>query len=147
MERNLITEAEMARLRAIFEGDRYATGTTGIEIAEAAPGYAKVRLALDERHYNAAGRVMGAVYYTMADFAYAVASNVEAVLHTGEGEQPRLSVTLTSAVSFLTGARGSILYAESEPVREGRRVLFYRTRVTDDLGTLVAEVQAGGYRP
>ena len=64
-------------VRKFFQNDVYATGTTGIEIADARPGYAKVTLKIDERHINAVGRVMGAVYYTMADFAFAVATNYE----------------------------------------------------------------------
>ena len=56
-------------VKSFFTQDIYATCTTGIEIVDARPGYAIVRLQVDERHMNAANRVMGAVYYTMADFA------------------------------------------------------------------------------
>ena len=65
----------LEELREFFSHDRYATATTGIEILEAEDGYAKVGLAVHEGHMNAGNRVMGAVYYTMADFAFAVASN------------------------------------------------------------------------
>ena len=68
----------LAELREFFSHDRYATSTTGIEILEAQDGYAKVGLAVHEGHMNAGNRVMGAVYYTMADFAFAVASNPDA---------------------------------------------------------------------
>ena len=68
----------LAELREFFSRDRYATATTGIEILEAQDGYAKVGLAVHEGHMNAGNRVMGAVYYTMADFAFAVASNPDA---------------------------------------------------------------------
>jgi len=65
----------LEEVKQFFENDVYATGTTGIRIEKARPGYAKVSLQLDARHMNAAGRVMGAVYYTMADFAFAVHAN------------------------------------------------------------------------
>ena len=64
----------LEELREFFSHDRYATATTGIEILEAEDGYAKVGLAVHEGHMNAGSRVMGAVYYTMADFAFAARS-------------------------------------------------------------------------
>ena len=67
----------LEEVREFFKNDVYASGTTGIEIEDARPGYAKVTLKIDERHINAVDRVMGAVYYTMADFAFAVATNYE----------------------------------------------------------------------
>ena len=82
----------LEELREFFSHDRYATATTGIEILEAEDGYAKVGLAVHEGHMNAGNRVMGAVYYTMADFAFAVASNPDA------GNAP-ITFTLTSARS------------------------------------------------
>ena len=68
----------LAELREFFSHDRYATATTGIEILEAQDGYAKVGLAVHEGHMNAGNRVMGAVYYTMADFAFAEYLTAEA---------------------------------------------------------------------
>ena len=91
----------LEELREFFSHDRYATATTGIEILEAQDGYAKVGLAVREGHMNAGNRVMGAVYYTMADFAFAVASNPDA------GDAP-ITFTLSSQINFLTPAKGSV---------------------------------------
>lgn len=66
---------ELDRIREQFAKDRYATETTGIEITEVGENFARVELELDERHYNALGNVMGGVLFTMADFAFAVATN------------------------------------------------------------------------
>ena len=121
-----------------FQNDVYATGTTGIEIVEARPGYAKVTLDVDARHMNAGGRVMGAVYYTMADFAFAVANNYD----MEEG----MTVTLTSQINFLDAARGRTLTAEAHVIRDGRNTTFYRVDVTDELGTQIATVSSNGFR-
>ena len=88
----------LEEVREFFQNDVYATGTTGIQIEDARPGYARVTLQVDARHMNAAGRVMGAVYYTMADFAFAVANNYD--MENG------MTVTLSSQISFLGAARG-----------------------------------------
>ena len=129
----------LEQLREFFSHDRYATETTGIEILEAADGYAKVGLEVREGHMNAGNRVMGAVYYTMADFAFAVASNPDA------GDVP-ITFTLSSQINFLTAAKGRYLTAEARAVRKGRRTSFYAAEIRDDLGTLVATVSSNGFR-
>ena len=125
-------------LREFFSRDKYATETTGIEILEAEDGYAKVGLAVRGGHMNAGNRVMGAVYYTMADFAFAVASNPDA------GDAP-ITLTLSSQINFLTAARGKYLTAEARAVRKGRRASFYAAEIRDELGTLVATVSSNGF--
>ena len=126
-------------LREFFSQDRYATAATGIEILEAGDGYAKVGLEVQEdRHMNAGSRVMGAVYYTMADFAFAVASNPNA------GDEP-ITFTLSSQINFLTAARGRYLTAEAKAVRKGRRTSFYAAQIRDELGTLIATVSSTGF--
>ncbi|MBQ8052643.1 MAG: PaaI family thioesterase [Lachnospiraceae bacterium] len=129
----------LAQLREFFSRDRYATETTGIEILEAGDGYAKVGLKVRDGHMNAGDRVMGAVYYTMADFAFAVASNPDA------GDAP-ITFTLSSQINFLTAAKGKYLTAEAKAVRKGRKTSFYAAEIKDELGTLIATVSSNGYR-
>lgn len=136
MEENMKTLEE---LKEFFSQDRYATATTGIEILEAGDGYAKVGLSVNEGHMNAGNRVMGAVYYTMADFAFAVASNPNA------GDEP-ITFTLTSQINFLTAAKGKYLTAEAHAVRKGRRTSFYAAEIHDELGTLIATVSSTGFK-
>ena len=129
----------LEELRDFFSHDRYATSTTGIDILEADDGYAKVGLAVRDGHMYAGNRVMGAVYYTMADFAFAVASNPDA------GDAP-ITFTLSSQINFLTAAKGKYLTAEARAVRKGRKTSFYAAEIRDDLGTLVATVSSTGFR-
>lgn len=128
----------LEQVKDFFQNDVYATGTTGIVIEEARPGYAKVTLKPDARHMNAADRVMGAVYYTMADFAFAVANNYE--IENG------ITVTLSSQINFLGTMRGKMLVAEAEVLKEGRTTTFYTVHITDELGTKIAEVSSNGYK-
>ncbi len=132
----------LEEVKEFFQNDVYATGTTGIEILEARPGYAKVSLSIDERHMNAANRVMGAVYYTMADFAFAVAF---AVANNYDMEEA-VTVTLSSQISFLSAAKGNRLFAEARVLKEGYGTTFYTVEVMDELGTQIAVVSSSGYR-
>mgnify|MGYP003210662590 CR=1 FL=1 len=62
----------------LFENDRFAT-ENGAVIEEVEEHYAQCSLKLGSRHRNAMGAVMGGVYFTLADFAFAVAGNGNSV--------------------------------------------------------------------
>lgn len=129
----------IGEVREFFQADVYATGTTGIEILYAKPGHSVVTLRPDKRHYNAVGQVMGAVYSTMADFAFAVAANYEF-------DGPVVTVTLDSHISFLSPMKGSVLLAAANVIKDGRGSCFYQIEVKDDLDTKIAEITATGYK-
>lgn len=59
-------------IRELFKTDRFATDA-GVEIVDAASGYARCRLAVRPEHKNAGGIVMGGVVFTLADLTFAVA--------------------------------------------------------------------------
>ena len=122
-------------IREFFEKDVYASKTTGIEIIEAEPGYAKCRLVVDDRHKNAVGQVMGGVFFVMADFAFAIASNYK---------QPP-TVTQSSQIVYLSPAKSNVLYAETEKIRSGRKTCFYKISITDGTGELCAYVTVSGF--
>ena len=67
----------------LFQNDRFAT-ENGAVIEEVDDHYAKCSLVIEDRHRNAMGAVMGGVYFTLADFALAVASNWRSEEHTSE---------------------------------------------------------------
>lgn len=123
------------RARDFFKNDLYAVEATGIEIVEARAGYAKCALKLEAKHKNAVGAVMGGVFFTMADFAFAIASNFD---------QPT-TVTQTSQIVYLSPVRGTTLYAETERIRGGKRTCFYKILLTDDTGAQIAYVTTSGY--
>lgn len=119
----------------LFENDRFAT-ENGAVIDEVDDHYAKCSLKIEDRHRNAMGAVMGGVYFTLADFALAVASNWEEMRN----------VSLNSEITYLTAAKGERLIAEAVCVRNGRTTGYYRIDVRDDLGNLTAAVTATTYR-
>lgn len=78
---------------------------------------------------------MGGAIFTLADFAFAVASN---------WNKP-LNVSTTSQITFLGTAKGARLVAEARKVKEGRSTCYYLVDVSDDLGNPVAHVTASGF--
>ncbi len=125
----------LERARAFFENDRFAMGVTGIQIDAVEDDYARCSLALDTRHLNAAGSVMGGVMFTLADFAFAVAANLN---------QPT-TVTLSSQITFLAPPRGNCLSAEARLVHRGHRTCYYEVQVSDESGAVCACVGVSGF--
>lgn len=124
----------MEEVRKIFEGDRFAT-ENGAVIDEVGDRSATCSLLITDSHRNAMGAVMGGVYFTLADFAFAVAANWE---NMG-------CVSLHSDISFLGAAKGKKLIAKAVCVKDGKSTACYRVEVTDDLGNLTATVTTTGY--
>lgn len=126
---------DLERARAFFSKDRYAFEATGIVIEEVGPHYACCSLKLTDRHRNAVGGVMGGVYYTLADFVFAVSTNFD---------QPVPTVTTVGQICYLSAAKGESLIAKSRLLKDGRSTCFYEISISDDLGNTVALVTMTG---
>lgn len=125
----------LEQAREYFKDDRYATKLTGIEIDEIGNGYAKVSCKVTPAHLNARGVVMGGVLFTMADFVFAVAANC--------GSQE--VVSLQDQISYLSPAKGDMLYAEARCIKGGRSTCLYEVNVTDNTGRKIAYVTVSGF--
>lgn len=135
MEMETKSAVSLEEVRKIFENDRFAT-ENGMVIDEIGDGYAKCSLLLADRHRNALGAVMGGASFTLADFAFAVASNWQKVG----------MVSLSSNIAYLGAAKGERLIAEAVCVKEGRSTSYFRIDVQDELGNPVAAVTTTGFR-
>ena len=124
----------LEEVRKIFEGDRFAT-ENGAVIDEVGDGTATCSLDITDSHRNAMGAVMGGVYFTLADFAFAVAANWQKIG----------CVSLRSDISFLGAAKGKRLIAKALCLKDGRSTATYRVDVTDDFGNLCATLTVTGY--
>ncbi len=121
--------------REIFSKDLYATELSGAVIDEIGPDYAKCSMKLTEKHKNAYGGIMGGAIYTLADFAFAVASNYD---------KDYATVSVVGQASFMSATRGSVLYAEAFLIKDGKSNCFFEVKVTDDLDKTVAVVNFNG---
>ena len=126
----------LERAREFFRNDHYATDATGIVIEKACDGYSEISLKIDKRHQNGIGQVMGAVYSTLVDFSFAIASNFD---------RP-MTVTLQSSITFMNACRGDILFASCRRENEGGRTCFYDVHVTDNVGTQIVQATVTGYK-
>lgn len=113
--------------KKLFENDRFATGM-GAQISSLGSNEAICTLNLDDSHRNAANNIQGGAVFTLADFAFGVASNPDGIR----------CVSHSCHITFLKATKGSVLTAHAKLISNTRRTCTYEVRVTDDLGTTVA---------
>lgn len=126
---------DFQELKDFFLHDEFAR-QNGIEILEIAEGYARTQVHIEPRHLNAGGSVQGGVLFTLADLAFAAATN----------SHGNLTVTSAANITFLRGASTGIITAEAHELFNSRHLPFCEVRVTDEAGTLLAVFTASGYR-
>lgn len=131
----MVSQEELERVRELFKNDRFAT-EAGAVIDEIGDHYAKVSLTLNEHHKNAAGGIMGGVYFTLADFAFAVAANWQSIG----------TVSINTDISFVGVPRTGRIIAETQLIKDGRSTCCYNVDVRDDAGNPVAAVKILGFK-
>ena len=126
----------MRAAREFFHSEGYAMETTGLVRESAEPGAAVCSLMVEPKHKNSAGVVMGGAIYTLADFTFAVASNVG---------QP-LTVTLQGQITYLNPADCRRLIARTVCEKTGERACSYRVHIIDENQTEIASAHFIGCR-
>ena len=125
----------LEKVRDIYKNDRFAT-EMGAVIDELGDHYSKVSLEINEHHKNAVGGIMGGVYFTLADFAFAVASN---------WQQPGV-VGLNCDASFIGVPKTKRIIAEAKLIKDGRTICCYNVEIRDERDNPIAAVQCVGFR-
>ncbi|MGM9522629.1 MAG: PaaI family thioesterase [Oscillospiraceae bacterium] len=126
----------LEKIREFFKNDLFATEATGVVIEEAGPGYARCSMPIERIHRNAMGGVMGGAIFTLADFTFAIAANVDSA--------PTVSVS--GQITYLGTAKGSRLIAEARCLHAGRSGCAFTIDIKDDLDNGVASVTFYGFR-
>ncbi len=118
-----------------FKNDRYAA-LTGIEIIEAKEGHCRAHLKISEKHLNAVGVVQGGAIFTLADFAFAVASN----------SRGQLALAINVNITFLKSVSGGTLFATATEFDDPRKLGAYDVIVTNEKNEIIARFNGLVYR-
>ena len=73
--------------------------------------------------------------FTIADFAFAVATNFD---------KENFTVTTVSQISYLGTVKGDTLYAETKLIKDGKTVCFYEVDIFDNFHNAIAVVNFNG---
>ena len=99
------------------------------------PGYAEAVMEITENKLNGLGIAQGGAIFTMADLAFAGASNAVGFR----------TVAFTSNISFIRPGTGRRLRAVATEVSRGRRTGVYSVQVFNDDGKVVAHGTTTGF--
>jgi acyl-CoA thioesterase len=108
----------------------------GVELVSASPGQARAKLTLQPHHLNSLGLAMGGAIFTLADFAFAAASN----------SYGTPAVAINVSITFIKAAHTGTLWAEARELAKNFKLGAYTVEVKDDAGELVAVFQGLAYR-
>jgi acyl-CoA thioesterase len=103
---------------------------------EVSAGRAMVRMRIADRHRNSHGTVHGGAIFTLADTAFALASNSHGIP----------AAAINAHISYTKAATGGILYAHAEEFSINPKIASYTVTVTDDAGEKIALFQGMVYR-
>lgn len=126
----------MAELKEFFRTQDLFARHNGIELLEVAPGTARARMKILPVHFNGARTVHGGAIFTLADFAFAAASN----------SHGNLAMGINTNTSFIRAATDGTLFAAAEEISVSNRLATYQVRISDQDNNLIAQFQGTAYR-
>jgi len=117
----------MEKIKNFFKNEKDFSKNIGIELLEVHYGYAKAKLKITEFHLNQAGVAHGGAIFTLADFAFAVASN----------SFGKVSLAINTSISFIhAGKKGDELIAEAKLVDESNKLGTYEVKISNNEKTI-----------
>lgn len=125
----------METVKQYFKNDNFAA-LLNIELLSVSPGLARAKMTLGPHHLNALGTAQGGAIFTLADFAFAAASNSHGIVAVG----------INVSISYLKAARTGTLWAEAKEVAKNFKLGSYTVEVKDEEGDLIAIFQGMVYR-
>ena len=109
----------------------------GIKIDKIEPGYARAHLRVRKEFQNFSGYIHGGLIFSLADQAFAAASN----------SLERLALGLQMSINYLSApVIGDGLIAEAHQIHSGKKISVYRIKVKNSSGKLIADCQGTVYQ-
>jgi acyl-CoA thioesterase len=108
----------------------------GMTISAVRDGYARAEMEIQPCHLNGAQTVHGGALFTLADFAFAAASN----------SRGQLALSINSSISIFKGAKAGKLIAEAREVSHSPKLASFEVGIRNEAGDLLASFQGMVYR-
>lgn len=126
----------METVRRYFHERDHLAKHLGIELLDVGPGTATARMAIQPIHMNGADVVHGGAVFSLADFAFAAASNSHGIL----------SLSINATISIVKAVEKGTLTAVAKELSLNPKLATYMVTITDDVGDTVAIFQGMVYR-
>jgi len=114
-------EHRIKKLEQILLNDRFA-GSNDIHLVSLGKGEAVAEMIVAEKHLNGVNIIHGGALFTLADFAFAAASN----------SHGRIAVAANATISFFKGVSSGKLTAKAREHSSGKTLSTYMVEITDE---------------
>jgi acyl-CoA thioesterase len=122
-------------IKRYFSQQNFASNS-GMKFTTISKGYAKAEMMIEKRHLNVLGTVHGGAIFTLADMAFAAASNSHGTV----------AVAINADISYVKAVSEGRLYAEAIETSINPKISTYVVNITDEEGDIVAIFNGMGYR-
>lgn len=126
----------MEKIKAFFEENDLFAKQNGMKILDVKEGFAKVSMKTEKHHLNGAGTVHGGVIFSLADFAFAIATN----------SYKKLALAVNASIQFMKpGFEGNELRATAQTESQSTKLGHFRVTVKNENEELIAVFQGTAY--
>lgn len=120
-------EDRIQKLERILSNDRFARHNH-IRLVSVLPGEAVAEMVVSEEHLNGVNIIHGGALFTLADFAFAAASN----------SHGRIAIATNANISFFKGISTGKITAVAKEINSGRTLATFTVNITDETGDKIA---------
>ena len=132
-----MTQENKHKLIEFFSKKDRLAKNNGMEILDVDEGYAKVSMKVKEEHLNGADVCHGGIIFSLADFAFAIASNSYGTLALG----------INNSISYMNSAlEGETLFAKAQEIDKNFKLGSYTITVTNEDNKTIAVMQGMVYK-
>jgi len=120
-------ENRIKKLEEILKNDRFASYNE-ISLVSIGNGEAVAEMPVSEKHLNGVNIIQGGALFTLADFAFAAASN----------SHGRIAVASNASITFFRGVSSGKLTATAKELNSGKTLAHYTVDIQDEKGNKIA---------
>ncbi len=117
-----------------IENDRFAK-LCGIRIIQIESDYAKIEMKITDNHLNGVHSVHGGAIFTLADYAFAAASNSNGLTTVG----------INANIAYYKSPTGKCLTAEATKIAGQNKICGYNVDIYDEDDEIIARFTGMGY--
>lgn len=131
---------DLDNIKKFFSKDNFAKSAE-IKIESVTKDSIECSMEIKDIHRNSVVGVHGGAIFTLADFTFAIHSNLDNLCGLDVGN----TVGQSCNISYLKSTRGSCLFAKSKCLNKGRTMSVYQVDITDDLSKEIATMICNGF--
>lgn len=120
-------EHKIKGLEQMLLNDRFASHNE-IHLVSIGMGEAIAEMSVSEKHLNGVNIIQGGALFTLADFAFAAASN----------SYGRIAVASNASITFFKGVSSGKLTAFAKEMNRGKTLSHYSVDILDESGIKIA---------